>query len=123
MLQYLNRMIVLALLPLSVLAAAEGDAEAKVDMLPLVSADVRQGVLPNGLRYLIKPNAEPAAKVEMRLLVNVGSLSEADDERGLAHLRLLSNRHQQRFRRPKRILKCQTILRLGCLDKLSQRYR
>lgn len=61
-------------------------AENQPEILPLLSADVRHGQLANGLKYLIKPNTNPAGKVELRLLVNVGSLSEADDERGVAHL-------------------------------------
>jgi zinc protease len=61
-------------------------AADKVRILPVLAADIRQGELANGLRYFIKPNAQPAAKVELRLLVNVGSMSEADDERGVAHL-------------------------------------
>ena len=43
------------------------------------------GALPNGLRYALLPNAEPAGRVSLRLLVSVGSLHENDDERGLAH--------------------------------------
>lgn len=46
---------------------------------------VRRGVLPNGLRYAIRPNAEPKDRVSLRFLVAVGSLHERDDERGLAH--------------------------------------
>ncbi len=61
-------------------------AESKLEILPLLPPDVRHGQLANGLNYYIKPNAEPAGKVELRLLVNAGSLSEADDERGVAHL-------------------------------------
>ena len=44
-----------------------------------------QGTLPNGLRYLILPNAEPRDRISLRLLVAVGAIHEADDERGLAH--------------------------------------
>lgn len=46
---------------------------------------VTKGVLPNGLTYYIKPNALPAQKLELRLLVNAGSVLEDDDQRGLAH--------------------------------------
>lgn len=46
---------------------------------------VTWGVLPNGLRYAIRPNAEPQGRVSLRFLVQVGSMEEQDDERGLAH--------------------------------------
>lgn len=46
---------------------------------------IRFGTLPNGLRYVIKPNAEPRGRTVLRLLVLTGSLHERDDERGLAH--------------------------------------
>lgn len=52
--------------------------------LPADSA-IREGVLPSGLRYVIRPNAEPKGQVFLRLLVAAGSLHESDDERGLAH--------------------------------------
>jgi zinc protease len=61
-------------------------AADKVQVLPVLAADIRQGELANGLRYFIKPNAQPAGKVELRLLVNAGSMSERADERGVAHL-------------------------------------
>jgi zinc protease len=41
--------------------------------------------LPNGLRYLILPNAEPRDRISMRMVVAAGSLLENDNERGLAH--------------------------------------
>lgn len=43
------------------------------------------GALPNGLRYAIRPNAEPPNRVSLRLCVNAGSLMERDDQQGLAH--------------------------------------
>lgn len=43
------------------------------------------GHLANGLTYYIYPNAEPRNRVEMRLVVNAGSLMEDQDQRGLAH--------------------------------------
>lgn len=52
--------------------------------LPPDPAVVR-GILPNGLRYAIRPNAEPKARVSLRLVVVAGSLHERADERGLAH--------------------------------------
>lgn len=46
---------------------------------------VRFGTLPNGLRYAVMPNHEPKARASLRLFVNVGSLQETEDQRGLAH--------------------------------------
>jgi len=46
---------------------------------------VHWGQLPNGLRYALRPNAEPQGRVSLRLLIEVGSIHEADHERGLAH--------------------------------------
>jgi zinc protease len=49
-------------------------------------ATVRTGALPNGLRFFIRKNARPANRVALRLAVKAGSLFEADDQQGLAHL-------------------------------------
>ena len=46
---------------------------------------VIRGVLPNGLTYYVRGNAEPRARAELRLVVNAGSVLEDDDQRGLAH--------------------------------------
>jgi zinc protease len=46
---------------------------------------VVRGTLWNGLRYYIRPNHEPRARAELRLVVDVGSVLEDDDQRGLAH--------------------------------------
>lgn len=50
-----------------------------------VDPAVRSGRLPNGIRYFIRQNSRPANRVSMRLAVNVGSLQEEPDQRGLAH--------------------------------------
>ena len=46
---------------------------------------VTVGTLPNGIRYYIRQNAKPEKRAELRLVVNVGSVLEDDDQRGLAH--------------------------------------
>src|SRR5262245_8945365 len=46
---------------------------------------VRRGVLPNGMRWFIKKNVKPEARVSLRLAVPVGSTAEADDQEGIAH--------------------------------------
>src|SRR3954467_9623434 len=52
--------------------------------LPLDTAVIR-GVLPNGLHYLVRRNAQPVKRAELRLVVNAGSILETDAQRGLAH--------------------------------------
>ncbi|HEY5367565.1 MAG TPA: insulinase family protein [Hanamia sp.] len=44
------------------------------------------GKLANGLTYYIRQNKKPEQKVELRLVVNAGSILEDDDQQGLAHL-------------------------------------
>ncbi|WP_163715775.1 M16 family metallopeptidase [Mangrovibacterium lignilyticum] len=46
---------------------------------------VTMGKLANGLIYYIKPNSKPEKKVELRLVIKVGSIQENDDQQGLAH--------------------------------------
>ncbi len=43
------------------------------------------GVFKNGMKYYIKNNGKPADKLELRLVVNAGSILEDDDQQGLAH--------------------------------------
>jgi zinc protease len=47
---------------------------------------IRYGVLPNGMKYAIQKNATPKNSAALRMHVAVGSLGEAENERGLAHL-------------------------------------
>lgn len=50
-----------------------------------IDPDVKIGKLSNGLTYYIKNNAKPADKVELRLVVNAGSILEDENQLGLAH--------------------------------------
>ncbi|BBC73874.1 peptidase M16 [Altererythrobacter sp. B11] len=45
----------------------------------------RFGTLPNGMRYIIRPNSTPAGQGLVQFWVHGGSLDEHDDERGFAH--------------------------------------
>jgi zinc protease len=49
------------------------------------SADVVTGTLPNGMKYYIRQNNKPEKRAELRLVVNVGSNMEDDNQQGLAH--------------------------------------
>ena len=50
-----------------------------------VDPKVKVGKLPNGLTYYIRENKKPEKKVELRLVVNAGSILEDPDQQGLAH--------------------------------------
>lgn len=57
---------------------------AVTDVIPLNPA-IRTGKLSNGLTYFILPNSRPEKKVELRLVINAGSILETDKQQGLAH--------------------------------------
>src|SRR5215475_10125261 len=77
---------ILAVLALTSVAAVIAQAPLNLrDTMPFDKA-VRTGTLPNGLKYFIRQNSRPAARVSMRLAVKAGSMMEADDQLGLAHL-------------------------------------
>jgi zinc protease len=50
-----------------------------------VDPEVLIGTLPNGLKYYVRPNAKPARRAELRLVVKAGSVLEDDDQKGVAH--------------------------------------
>jgi zinc protease len=83
--------ILRAFLPILALAAAPAPSiDAAATAAVAVPAPVRdtaviRGVLPNGLTYYVRRNAEPRARAELRLVVNTGSVLEDEDQRGLAH--------------------------------------
>lgn len=47
---------------------------------------VKTGQLDNGLKYYIIQNKKPEKKIELRMVVNAGSILEDEDQLGLAHL-------------------------------------
>lgn len=47
--------------------------------------NVKTGKLSNGLTYYIRKNAKPEDKVDLRLVINAGSIQESDEQQGLAH--------------------------------------
>ena len=57
---------------------------ALTDKIP-VDPKIKVGKLANGLTYYIKKNSKPEKKVELRLVVNAGSILEDNDQQGLAH--------------------------------------
>ncbi len=55
------------------------------DKMPL-NPHLQTGKLANGLTYYIMNNPKPEQKVELRLVVNAGSICEDPDQLGLAHM-------------------------------------
>jgi zinc protease len=69
------------------LAAPVAHAQGTPSLTDSLSWDpaVRRGVLPNGIRWFVKRNAKPEARVSLRLAVPIGSTAEDDDQQGIAH--------------------------------------
>ena len=77
----------LRLLVLLLISVIPGRIFSQADLsqqLP-VDSNVKIGKLANGLTYYIRKNIKPERKVELRLVVNTGSILEDDDQQGLAH--------------------------------------
>lgn len=75
----------LLILLIVALVASEGFAQLNpTEKLPF-DTQVKTGKLANGLTYYIRKNTRPEKKVELRLVVNAGSILEDDDQQGLAH--------------------------------------
>lgn len=74
----------LASLCLTFLCSTILSAQSLTSKLPTDPA-VTIGTLSNGLKYYIRPNDKPEGKVELRLVVNAGSILEDEDQQGLAH--------------------------------------
>ncbi len=72
--------LLLFLFPITILAQ-DLNEENKIPF----DSSVKTGKLPNGLTYFIKKNNKPENKVDLRLIVNAGSILENDDQKGLAH--------------------------------------
>lgn len=65
--------------------AFQATGQEKLEEKLPVDPGVKIGKLPNGLTYYIRKNVRPEKKVELRLVVNAGSILEDDDQQGLAH--------------------------------------
>ena len=78
--QILKSVLVLLLIPAAIFAQ---DLKG-TDAIPF-DATVKKGTLKNGLTYYIRRNTKPENKVDLRLVINAGSILETDDQQGLAH--------------------------------------
>ncbi len=86
-----SRALLVTLLVTSLAASTAARQAAPVrtfnpqDTIPF-DAKVTTGTLPNGLTFYVRQNGRPAKRVLLRLAVKTGSLDEADDQQGLAHM-------------------------------------
>src|SRR5260221_765119 len=79
--------VTLASLPLAARQAAVPAPQAvNLQQARPFEAAVRTGTLANGVKYYVRKNTRPANRVVLRLAVKTGSLDEADDQQGLAHV-------------------------------------
>ncbi|KAG1648790.1 putative zinc protease PqqL [Nymphon striatum] len=61
------------------------DAPSSWQQPVALDAAVLEGTLTNGMRYLIRQNDRPGSQVQLRLVVQAGSINEADGAEGAAH--------------------------------------
>lgn len=80
-LKTIQQLSLIALLLISPFVSAQTKPEDKLPIDP----NVKIGKLSNGLTYYIRKNVKPEKKVELRLVVNAGSILEDKDQQGLAH--------------------------------------
>ncbi len=62
------------------------DSFMELDSPLPIDKKVKIGKLDNGMTYYIRENSEPENRVELTLVVKVGSIVEDDDQQGLAHM-------------------------------------
>jgi zinc protease len=84
----MSLLMVVAATSLAVAQSRPTGALRPIDYRELVPFDkaIHTATLPNGLKYFVRQNDRPAKRVSLRLGVKAGSLNEADDQLGLAHL-------------------------------------
>jgi len=82
---YLRRRLALITGLVTLLLTPLAARQALQEKIPFDPA-VRTGTLGNGLKYFVRRNSRPANRVLLRLAVKTGSLDEADDQQGLAHM-------------------------------------
>jgi zinc protease len=67
-------------------AFAGGKSDPATGKALAMDGAVASGKLANGITYYALQNGEPANRIYLRLVVKAGSVLEADDQKGIAHL-------------------------------------
>jgi len=81
----MNKLFAFLFILLSVAVADKSTAQINPAMPLPQDGKLIKGKLENGLTYYIRENKKPEKKLELRLVVKVGSIMEDDDQLGLAH--------------------------------------
>lgn len=79
-----KRFIQFGLISVLFFAGFQAHADGNTEILA-IDSKVEIGKLSNGLTYYIRPNNKPEKRLELRLVVNAGSILENDNQKGLAH--------------------------------------
>lgn len=84
--KFTNYIAVIAILFISTMSIFANE-DNYTDLNQMISLDksIKTGTLPNGIKYYIKKNKKPEKRMELRLVVNAGSVQEDDDQQGIAH--------------------------------------
>lgn len=82
-LRHLSQFLVMAV---AFLFGISANAQLNLDEKLPFDPKVKVGKLDNGLTYYVRQNKKPEQHVELRLVVNAGSINEDDDQLGLAHM-------------------------------------
>ncbi len=79
--------ILLMLFVISSLSLLSQDIDKYTNANDLIKPDpsIKIGTLKNGIKYYIKHNDKPEKRMELRLVVNAGSVQEDENQRGIAH--------------------------------------
>ena len=78
------KLLLIAVISVLVIINAEAQISSLSEPIPPDPA-IKIGKLDNGLTYYIKKNSKPEQRIELRLVVNAGSICESDGQQGLAH--------------------------------------
>ena len=86
MIKFFPQLYRVLLITIAFIISVQGIAQINPDEKLPLDPKVKAGKLENGLTYYIRENKKPEQHVELRLVLNAGSINEDDDQSGLAHM-------------------------------------
>ena len=82
----LIKVLISILLILSIFGCKSKNQPSKENIPLSMDSGIVSGTLENGMDYFVQRNTNPENRIQLRLVVNAGSLMEEDDQLGVAHL-------------------------------------